>query len=37
VTGDGALIDALRKAHPDQNDEATYHAFGKPVEMAAIE
>jgi endonuclease/exonuclease/phosphatase family metal-dependent hydrolase len=37
LTGDGALIDAVRQAHPNEGEEATFHAFGRQEEMAAID
>ena len=37
LTGDGVLIDAFRQVHPNEEDEATFHAFGRPEEMAAID
>lgn len=37
LTGEGALIDALRQAHPNQQDEATFHAFGRSEELAPID
>jgi len=37
LTGEGALIDALRRIHPNQQEEATFHAFGRHEELAAID
>jgi endonuclease/exonuclease/phosphatase family metal-dependent hydrolase len=39
LTGEGALIDAFRQVYPHGEDEATYHAFGRPEpgEMTAID
>lgn len=37
LTGDGMLIDAFRQAHPGERDEATFHAFGQPEEMAPLD
>ena len=39
LTGDGALIDTFRQVNPNGEDEATFHAFGKPEpeEMTAID
>jgi len=37
LAGPGALIDALRQVQPHQEDEATFHAFGRPEEMATID
>lgn len=37
LTGDGALIDAFGWRHPAETDAATFHAFGKPEEMAPID
>lgn len=37
LTGHGALVDAQRQAHPNQEDEATFHGFGKPEAAAAID
>jgi len=37
LTGDGKLIDAFRQIHPGGADEATFHAFGRPEEMAPID
>jgi endonuclease/exonuclease/phosphatase family metal-dependent hydrolase len=37
LTGDGALIDAVRQAHLNEGEEATFHAFGRQEEMAAID
>ncbi|OGT90233.1 MAG: hypothetical protein A2286_04845 [Gammaproteobacteria bacterium RIFOXYA12_FULL_61_12] len=37
LTGDGRLIDAFRQIHPSGADEATFHAFGRPEEMAPID
>jgi endonuclease/exonuclease/phosphatase family metal-dependent hydrolase len=37
LTGDGALVDAVRQFQPNGEDEATFHAFGRPEEMAAID
>lgn len=37
LTGDGALVDALRQVYPNEEDEATFHAFGRPEEMAPID
>ena len=39
LTGGGTLIDAFRQVHPHGEDEATFHAFGRPEpgEMTAID
>jgi endonuclease/exonuclease/phosphatase family metal-dependent hydrolase len=37
LTGDGKLSDAYRQVHPAGDNEATFHGFGKPEEMAAID
>lgn len=39
LTGGGALIDAFRQVHPHGEDEATFHAFGRPEpgEVTAID
>jgi len=37
LTGDGMLIDAFRQVHPNVDDEATFHAFGRQEEMAPID
>ncbi len=37
LTGDGALVDAFRQIHPNGTEEATFHAFGRQEEMAAID
>ncbi|MFZ5758173.1 MAG: endonuclease/exonuclease/phosphatase family protein [Thermodesulfobacteriota bacterium] len=37
LTGKGRLIDACRQAHPHGEDEATFHAYGRPEAMAAID
>jgi endonuclease/exonuclease/phosphatase family metal-dependent hydrolase len=37
LTGDGTLIDALRRIQPHGEDEATFHAYGLQEEMAAID
>ena len=37
LTGDGALIDAFRQVHPSGTDESTFHAYGRPEEMAPID
>jgi len=39
LTGEGALIDTFRQVHPHGEDEATFHAFGRPEpgEMTAID
>jgi len=37
LTGDGALLDALRQVHPPGEDDATFHAFGREEERAAID
>ena len=37
LTGDGTLIDALRHIQPHGEDEATFHAYGRQEEMAAID
>jgi len=39
LTDDGGLIDTFRQIHPHGEDEATFHAFGRPEpdEMTAID
>ncbi len=37
LTGDGVLRDAFRQAHPNASDEVTFHAYGRPEEMAPID
>jgi endonuclease/exonuclease/phosphatase family metal-dependent hydrolase len=37
LTGDGRLIDAFRQVHPNADDEATFHAFGRQEEMSSID
>ncbi|MBU2536853.1 MAG: hypothetical protein KKH22_00325, partial [Proteobacteria bacterium] len=43
LTGDGTLIDALRRIQPNGpngpngEDEATFHGYGRQEEMAAID
>lgn len=37
LTGDGRLFDAFRQVHPPGEDEATFHAFGRLEERAAID
>ncbi len=37
LTEGGELIDAFRQLHPLGTDEVTYHAYGLPEEMAAID
>jgi endonuclease/exonuclease/phosphatase family metal-dependent hydrolase len=39
LTSDGALTDAFRQVHPSGEDEATFHAYGRPEpeEMTAID
>ncbi len=37
MTGPGMLIDSYRQVHPKGNDEATFHGFGKPEELAPID
>lgn len=37
LTGDGGLVDAFRQVHANEEDEATFHAFGRPEEMAPID
>ena len=37
LTGNGMLSDAYRQAHPAEDNEATFHGFGKPEEMAALD
>ena len=36
-SGDGRLIDTFRQVHPHGGDEATFHAFGRQGERAAID
>ena len=37
LTGEKRLIDAFRQAHLGEEDETTFHAFGRPEEMAPID
>ncbi|NTV15802.1 MAG: hypothetical protein HGA96_18045, partial [Desulfobulbaceae bacterium] len=37
LTGNGTLIDALRRIQPHGEDEATFHGYGRQEEMAAID
>ncbi len=37
LTGDNALIDTFRQVHGREKDESTFHAFGRPEEMEAID
>ena len=37
LTGPGMLSDSYRQVHPKRNDEATFHGFGKPDELAPID
>ena len=37
LTGSGGLIDAFRQVHSNEEDETTFHAFGRPEEMAPID
>jgi endonuclease/exonuclease/phosphatase family metal-dependent hydrolase len=37
LTGDGALIDTFRQIHSPEADDASFHAFGRPEEMAPID
>jgi endonuclease/exonuclease/phosphatase family metal-dependent hydrolase len=39
LTGEDALIDTFRQAHPPEEDDTTFHAFGRPEpgEMTAID
>ncbi|MGV1099926.1 endonuclease/exonuclease/phosphatase family protein [Thiovibrio sp. JS02] len=37
LTGDGTLRDALRQIEPQAEDGATFHAYGRQEEMAAID
>ncbi len=37
LTGDGGLVDAFRQVHSSEEDETTFHAFGRPEEMAPID
>jgi len=37
LTGEGGLIDALDQVQPPQEETATFHAFGRPEEEAAID
>lgn len=37
LTGDGVLSDAFHQVHPNATDETTFHAFGRPEEMAPID
>lgn len=38
LTADGTLVDAYRQAHPrEKTEEDTYHAFGRPEEIAPEE
>ena len=37
LTGDAMVLDALRQVHPPGADEATFHAFGRQEERAAID
>jgi endonuclease/exonuclease/phosphatase family metal-dependent hydrolase len=37
LTEGGGMIDAFRQVQPQGTDEATYHAYGRGEEMAAID
>jgi endonuclease/exonuclease/phosphatase family metal-dependent hydrolase len=39
LTGEGTLVDTFRQVHPPGEDDATFHAFGRPGpgEMTAID
>lgn len=37
LTGNGLLLDAYRQAHPTGSDEATFHAYGQPGQLAPID
>lgn len=37
LTDNGMLIDTFRQVHPSEKDDATFHAFGRPEEMAPID